>query len=68
MSAGPPPQVFRTDHCLAVVTDHVPGGTLFRHVTSRGRLREESARTLFRQLLSGLGHCHSQVPALPMNA
>lgn len=54
-------QVFMTDHHLAVVTEHAPGGPLFRHIVHQGRLPEAEARRYFRQLLAGISHCHAQV-------
>lgn len=43
---------------LYLVLEYVEGGELFDYVSSNGALPEEEAVRLFRQIISGLSHCH----------
>ena len=41
------------------IMEYVPRGELLDRVKSHGRMSEASARFYFQQLVSGVGHCHS---------
>jgi serine/threonine protein kinase len=42
-----------------LVLEYVDGGELFGVITANGRLSEEAAMAYFRQMLAGVGYCHS---------
>lgn len=44
---------------MYVVMELVTGGELFQYLIKNGKMRDESARKLFRQLISALDCCHS---------
>jgi serine/threonine protein kinase len=52
--------VFATTTKIFIVLELVEGGELFDKISAQGRLKDEQARFYFRQLVSGLEHCHSQ--------
>lgn len=43
---------------IFMVMEYVPGGELFDHIVHKLRLREDEARRLFQQILSGVEYCH----------
>ncbi|KAJ4779998.1 CBL-interacting Serine/Threonine-kinase [Rhynchospora pubera] len=45
---------------IYLVLEYIKGGELFPKISSKGRLPEDSARDLFRQLLSAVAFCHSR--------
>lgn len=52
--------VFATTTKIFIVLEFVGGGELFDKIANEGKLSEEVARYYFRQLITGLEHCHSQ--------
>ncbi|XP_051134777.1 CBL-interacting serine/threonine-protein kinase 5-like [Andrographis paniculata] len=52
-------EVMATKNKIFVVMDYVRGGELFARV-ARGRLREDSARKFFQQLIGAVDYCHSR--------
>lgn len=42
-----------------LVLEYVERGELFEHIASKGRLEEEEALKLFRQMMSAVGYCHA---------
>ncbi|GER48505.1 CBL-interacting protein kinase [Striga asiatica] len=52
-------EVLATRQKIFFVMDYVRGGELFARV-ARGRLREDSARRYFQQLISAVDFCHSR--------
>ena len=51
--------VFATQKKIFIVLELVEGGELFDKIASEGRLKENIARFYFKQLVEGLGYCHS---------
>ncbi|KAL9121943.1 MAG: hypothetical protein Q9187_001497 [Circinaria calcarea] len=43
---------------LYLVLEYVEGGELFNYISENGRLSEQEAVRIHRQIISGLGHCH----------
>lgn len=41
-----------------LVLEYVEGGELFNYIAENGRLSEQEAVRIHRQIISGLGHCH----------
>lgn len=41
-----------------LVLEYIEGGELFKYIRSRGRLPEHEAVRIFRQMMTGLSHCH----------
>lgn len=52
-------EVMATKHKIFVVMEYVRGGELFAKV-ARGKLKEETARKYFQQLISAVDFCHSR--------
>nr|GLL29272.1 CBL-interacting serine/threonine-protein kinase 5-like [Ipomoea trifida] len=52
-------EVMATKHKIFVVMEYVKGGELFDKV-AKGRLKEETARKYFQQLISAVDFCHSR--------
>jgi len=44
-----------------LVLELAAGGELFDYIVARGRLREKEARKFFRQIISGVEYCHSNL-------
>ncbi|WFD08336.1 hypothetical protein MVES1_003708 [Malassezia vespertilionis] len=51
--------VYETSKELYLVMEYVAGGELFDYLVSRGRLRPDEARSYFRQVIFGIGYCHT---------
>jgi carbon catabolite-derepressing protein kinase len=45
---------------IYLVLEYLKGGELFPRISAKGKLSEDSARNLFRQLLSAVAFCHSR--------
>jgi MAP/microtubule affinity-regulating kinase len=45
---------------IYMVLEYLSGGDLYVYIEQKGKLKEEEALTLFRQIISGVGFCHSQ--------
>eukprot|EP00055_Hartaetosiga_balthica_P004820 m.13257 g.13257 ORF g.13257 m.13257 type:complete len:576 (-) comp4126_c0_seq1:361-2088(-) len=43
-----------------MVMEHLPAGELFDYIVAQGRLQEDVARELFRQVVAGVAYCHSE--------
>ncbi|KAI5587867.1 hypothetical protein BDE02_05G058900 [Populus trichocarpa] len=52
-------EVLLTPTHLAIVMEYAAGGELFERICTNGRFSEDEARFFFRQLISGVSHCHS---------
>jgi len=52
-------EAIELDDCHAIVLEFAGGGDLFDHIVRHTRFREGEARSLFRQILEGVAHCHS---------
>eukprot|EP01132_Coremiostelium_polycephalum_P005320 gene5320-6625_t len=46
---------------ICLILELVSGGELFDYIVARGRLSEKEARKFFRQIISGLWYCHSNM-------
>ena len=44
---------------IFLAMEYIRGGELFSKISQSGRLKEETARTFFRQLISAIDFCHS---------
>ncbi|KAH0500789.1 Sperm motility kinase [Microtus ochrogaster] len=51
-------QVITTVKYLYIITEYVLGGNLYQLVKEEGRLQEEKAQKIFRQLVSAFRYCH----------
>lgn len=52
--------VIETDDSICLILEYAPGGDLFDYIVRHVRLQEDEARRIFRQLISGIEHCHEQ--------
>ena len=43
---------------IAIVSEYLSGGELFDHLVSLGRITEQEAASIMRQVLSAISHCH----------
>lgn len=53
-------QVIETDHTIFLILEFANGGELFDYIASKGRLQENEAADLFKQLILGLEFCHAR--------
>ena len=53
-------EIFETQRELLLVMDLATGGELFDRIVTAGRFDEDTARTYFCQLISGVEYCHRQ--------
>ncbi|KAF6086191.1 hypothetical protein HJG60_008397 [Phyllostomus discolor] len=53
-------EVMATKNNLIMVMEHLSGGDLATYLQKHGAWTEEEARTIFRQLVSALHHCHEK--------
>lgn len=53
-------EVFEDPQRILIVMEYAAGGDLLKYINSKGRLPEAEARTMFRQIVYGLGHIHSR--------
>ncbi|XP_022144438.1 SNF1-related protein kinase catalytic subunit alpha KIN10-like [Momordica charantia] len=51
-------EVIETPTDTYVVMEYVKNGELFDYIVEKGRLKEDEARRLFQQVISGVEHCH----------
>ncbi|BFZ10537.1 hypothetical protein BsWGS_13576 [Bradybaena similaris] len=51
-------EVFEKKDKIVLVMDYAPGGELYDYLNKMGRLTEEEARRIFRQIVSAVHHCH----------
>jgi len=55
--------VIRENSYTCMILELGAGGELFDHILNVGKLQEDDARRLFRQILSGLQYCHANLVA-----
>jgi len=55
--------VIRENTYTCLILELGAGGELFEHILNVGKLAEEDARRMFRQILSGLQYCHANLVA-----
>ena len=55
--------VLETKEEYILVMEYLTGGELFHYIANRGRLKEKSARRIFRQILSAVAYCHDNFVA-----
>jgi len=53
-------EVFEGPKHLFIVMEYASGGDLLKYVKKKGRLNENEARVILRQIVFGLGHIHSR--------
>ncbi|XP_010450810.1 PREDICTED: SNF1-related protein kinase catalytic subunit alpha KIN11-like [Camelina sativa] len=51
-------EVIETPDNIYVVMGYVKSGELFDYIVEKGRIQEDEARHLFRQIISGVEYCH----------
>ena len=51
-------EVFESPKHLLMIMEYVNGGDLLQFIKSRGRMKEEDAKHIFKQICYGLGHIH----------
>lgn len=51
-------ELFITEEHLVLVMEYADGGDLFSYVRRRGRLREDTARWFFQQIILAIDFCH----------
>ena len=50
--------VFENKEKIILVMEYADGGEMYDYISSRGRLTENEARKLFRQIVSAVHHLH----------
>ena len=53
-------QVIDSANSIYLAMEYAPGGDLFSYISARQKLPEAESVGLFRQLLAGVGYCHSR--------
>lgn len=53
-------QVIDSANTIYLAMEYESGGDLFSYISARQKLSEAESVGLFRQLLSGVGYCHSR--------
>lgn len=53
-------EVFEGPKHMLIVMEYAGGGDLLKYIKTKGPLKEPEARTLFRQIIYGIGHIHSR--------
>lgn len=56
-------QVIRENGYTCLILELGTGGELFEYIMNNGKLHEDEARSMFRQLLSGVQYCHAHLVA-----
>jgi 5'-AMP-activated protein kinase, catalytic alpha subunit len=51
-------EVFESPKHLLMVMEYAGGGDLLQYVKKRKRLEESEAKSIFKQIIYGLAHCH----------
>lgn len=51
-------EVMETDKVLFLIMEHASGGEALDYVVAHGRIAEDKARDLFRQIISAVSYCH----------
>ncbi|XP_046382501.1 serine/threonine-protein kinase SIK3 homolog isoform X2 [Ischnura elegans] len=52
-------QVMETEKMIYLVTEFASNGEIFDYIVEKGRMSEEEARSVFRQIVSAVNYCHS---------
>ncbi|XP_071441938.1 serine/threonine-protein kinase SIK3 isoform X2 [Hetaerina americana] len=52
-------QVMETEKMIYLVTEFASNGEIFDYIVEKGRMSEEEARRVFRQIVSAVNYCHS---------
>jgi len=50
--------VFENKEKIILVMEYADGGEMYDHISTRGKLTENEARKLFRQIVSAIHHLH----------
>ena len=53
-------EMFEDDKYILIIMEYINGGNLFSFVKKRRKLSEKTAKFLFRQIMLGIKHIHSQ--------
>ena len=53
-------EFYETQDFMFLILELCPGGELFDKIITKGRLKEKTARHIFRQLVNGLEHINSK--------
>ena len=53
-------EYFETQKHLLFVIEIAAGGDLLNYVRKRRQLKEDTAKSVFKQLINGLNYCHSK--------
>ena len=53
-------EVFHDEEYMLIIMEYINGGNLFNFVKKRRKLSEKTAKFLFRQIILGIKHIHSQ--------
>lgn len=53
--------MFENKEKIILVMEYADGGEMYDYISSRGRLTENEARTLFRQIVSAIHHLHEVI-------
>lgn len=56
--------MFENKEKIILVMEYADGGEMYDHISCRGRLTENEARSLFRQIVSALHHLHEVIISL----
>ncbi|KAL1763596.1 sperm motility kinase W, partial [Sigmodon hispidus] len=52
-------QIVTTSAYFNIITEYAPGGDLFQLIMEKGKLQEEEAQKIFRQMVSAIKYCHN---------
>lgn len=53
-------EYFETQKHILLVTEICAGGDLLNYVRKRRQLKEDVAKSVFKQIIEGIGYCHSK--------
>ncbi|CAL8083512.1 unnamed protein product [Calicophoron daubneyi] len=53
-------EVIETERHVYIVTEYARNGEIFEYLNKNGRMKEQEARPIFRQLLSAVEYCHQK--------
>ncbi|CAF0855260.1 unnamed protein product [Rotaria sordida] len=53
-------EVIETPNAIHIVTEYAPGGDLYTHITSEGKIPEDKAKHIFAQITAAVDHMHSK--------
>jgi len=55
---------FEEDDFIYLILEYASGGTLWQHLTKKGRLNEKTAQQYMREMVSAIDYCHTRVPPI----